>query len=60
MVPLGMKQWMINLGVNNVVELDWSEKIVLNDQTSKNRPPITLHCNYFSLFIFFLLIFHFN
>ena len=57
MVPLGMKEWMINLGVQNVVELDWSEKVTLNDQSQKNRIPLTLHCKYFILFIFMIMLF---
>jgi L-ascorbate metabolism protein UlaG (beta-lactamase superfamily) len=44
MVPLGMKEWMADQGVHNVVELDWSEKVMISDLSGKNRPPLTIHC----------------
>jgi N-acyl-phosphatidylethanolamine-hydrolysing phospholipase D len=44
MVPLGMKEWMTDQGVHNVVELDWSEKVTISDLSPKNRPPLTIHC----------------
>lgn len=44
MVPLGMRDWMTDIGVHNVVELDWSEKVTISDLSGKNRPPLTLHC----------------
>jgi hypothetical protein len=52
MVPLGMKEWMADEGVHNVVELDWSEKVMISDLSGKNRPPLTIHCWCFSSCLF--------
>jgi L-ascorbate metabolism protein UlaG (beta-lactamase superfamily) len=43
-VPLGMKQWMAEINVTNVVEMDWSEKIVIEDVSGKKRPPLAVQC----------------
>jgi N-acyl-phosphatidylethanolamine-hydrolysing phospholipase D len=44
-VPLGMKQWMDSCGVRNVVEMDWSEEAVLEDQANETgRPQLTIAC----------------
>eukprot|EP00300_Choanocystis_sp_HF-7_P002329 c1178_g1_i1.p1 GENE.c1178_g1_i1~~c1178_g1_i1.p1 ORF type:complete len:377 (+),score=74.41 c1178_g1_i1:32-1162(+) len=41
-VPLGMKEWMAEAGVANVVEMDWSNKATL--QGSTDRPDLQVTC----------------
>ena len=41
LVPLGLKPWMADLGIRNVVELDWSEQVTM---AKAGRPPATFTC----------------
>jgi len=44
-VPLGMKVWMAECGVHNVVEMDWSESCtVACDRREHTRPALTVRC----------------
>jgi len=44
-VPLGMKAWMADCGVYNVVEMDWSESVTLPcSRKETTRPPLTVRC----------------
>lgn len=43
-VPLGMKAWLEAVGAVNVIEMDWSESILLSDMTDQNRPQIRVQC----------------
>ena len=41
LVPLGTKQWMIDCGCENVIELNWGEEHVLNASCDVNEPDVT-------------------
>lgn len=44
-VPLGMKEWMTDSGVQNpILEMDWSESATINDMSGDLRCPVTVHC----------------
>ena len=44
-VPLGMKEWLIDSGVQNpILEMDWSESATINDTSSESRCSVTVHC----------------
>ena len=42
LVPLGMKQFMTDCGVQNCVEMDWTERVTVQDPTALGRPPLTV------------------
>jgi L-ascorbate metabolism protein UlaG (beta-lactamase superfamily) len=45
-VPLGMKEWFTDINVSSVVEMDWSEKIEIEDFSGKKRPPLAVQCEF--------------
>lgn len=38
-IPLGLKNWFLKRGVNNVIELDWWQEVV-----HEERPDIMIAC----------------
>jgi N-acyl-phosphatidylethanolamine-hydrolysing phospholipase D len=45
-VPLGMKKWMADCGVRNVVEMDWSEEAVLSSADKVDLKVSCLPCQH--------------
>ena len=45
-VPLGMKSWMADIGVRNVVEMDWSEEAIVPSAERANLKISCLPCQH--------------